>query len=253
MTIQSIDRASQILGLFSLNRSMIGVTEIARSLNLNKSTVQGLVRALVYIGFLQKNQDTRKYQLGPRIYELGTILAGSLEINQKASQPADRLAKKIELLVRIAILDGDSALITLDAYPRSQPFIFRQFGLRAPLYCTAVGKALLAYLDRETVSDYVKRTELFAYTPTTLTNKEDLMKELELTRERGYSVNREEHFLSRVAIGAPIFGREGRLAGSMCISGPPARILGDDHEKLVQEVKDTSLEITRHMGHFSEV
>lgn len=252
MIIQSIDRASQILGLFSLNRSMIGVTEIARSLNLNKSTVQGLVRALVYIGFLQRNPDTRKYQLGPRIYELGIILAGSLEINQKASQPADRLAKRIELLVRIAILDGDSALITLDAYPRSQPFIFRQFGLRAPLYCTAVGKALLAYLDRETVDEYVKRTELFAYTPTTLTNKKDLMKELELTKKRGYSVNREEHFLSRVAIGAPIFGREGRLAGSMCISGPPERILGEDHEKLVQEVKNTSLEITRHMGHFLE-
>ena len=252
MIIQSIDRASQILGLFSLNRSTLGVTEIARSLNLNKSTVQGLVRALVHIGFLQRDPETRKYQLGPRIYELGTILAGSLDINQKSSQPADRLAKKIELLVRIAILDGDSALITLDAYPRSQPFIFRQFGLRAPLYCTAVGKALLAYSDPKTVDEYLRQTEFVAYTPTTLTNKEDLMKELELTRKRGYSVNREEHFLSRVAIGAPIFAREGRLAGSMCISGPPERILGDDHEKLVQEIKNTSLEITRHMGHFSE-
>ncbi len=142
--IQSVHRAVQILSLFSCSKPRLGISEMSRALDLRKATVQGLVRTLARDGFLQQDQETRKYQLGLKIYELGVILAGALEINQKASNPAQQLAKRTRRLVHIAIPDNYSALITMDAYPRSQPFISPQFGPRAPLYCTALGKALLA-------------------------------------------------------------------------------------------------------------
>ncbi|MFH1349502.1 MAG: helix-turn-helix domain-containing protein, partial [Pseudomonadota bacterium] len=88
MIIQSVHRAMQVLGLFSLSTPRLGISEISRALGLHKGTVQGLIRTLVHEGFLQQDQETRKYQLGFKIYELGLIMAGSLEVNQKASNPA---------------------------------------------------------------------------------------------------------------------------------------------------------------------
>ncbi len=247
--IQSIQRAIRILSLFSLSKPRLGISEISRTLDLHKATVQNLVQTLAREGFLRQDKETRKYQLGLKIYELGVILAGTLEVNQKASTLAHQLAIQTQHLVRIGILDEDSVLTTLDAYPRSQPFIFRQFGPRVPLYCTALGKALLAFLDQRKINDYLKKVQLIPYTPITITQKKHLLKEIEETRERGYSINREEHFLGRAAVGAPIFGQEGFPAASICLVADPNYILREGRvEKIAKEVMKTSFEISQLMG-----
>ena len=248
IVIQSVQRAIHILNLFSFNKPRLGISEIGRSLNLPKGTVQGLVRTLAYGGFLQQDKETRKYQLGLKIYELGTILAGSLEINQKASNPAHQLAKRTRHLVRIAILNDYTTLVTMDAYPRSLPFLSRHLGARVPLYCTALGKALLAFLDQKEINTYIKQVELIPYTSKTITLKSQLLKELRETRKRGYSINREEHLLARAAIGAPIFGREGHPVASICIVADPSQITGEKIQRLAKEVIATALEISQMMG-----
>jgi len=250
--IQAIHRAIQILSLFSLAAPRLGISEIARALGMPKGTIQGLVSTLAEEGFLQRDEETRKYQLGLKIYELGVILSGSLDINQKASNPAHQLARQTQRLVRIAILDGDSALTTLDAYPRSQPFLSRQFGPRVPLYCTATGKALLAFFEKEERDAYLEQTELVAYTTNTITDKGGLLEELAATRKRGYSTNREEHFMARAAIGAPVFARGRRLFASMCISGHPDRIFCEETEELASQLMETAREISRLLGYFPE-
>ena len=247
--IQSVNRALQILNLFSLNNPQLGITQISRELSLHKGTVQGLVRTLTNAGFLQRDGETRKYHLGLKIYELGIVLGGSLEINQRASAPAHSLAKQTQHLIRIAILDGDSVLVTLDAYPTPQRFFTWQFGPRAPIYCTALGKALLAFSSKQEIEAFLKRVKLISYTPNTITKKDKFMRELEETRNRGYSINQGENLLARAAIGVPIFGRSHRPVASMCIVGDPRDILGEDRESLAQKVMKTALEISRLMGH----
>jgi len=252
MLIKSVHKAIQILVLFSLSNPLLGITEISRALRLKKPTVQGLVRTLLKEGFLQQDMETRKYRLGLKIYELGTILAGNLEINQKASMPAHELAKKTGQLVHIAIPDKDSCIITLDAYPRSQPFLSRSFGPRSPLYCTALGKAILAFLDQREINLYIKAAKLIPYTSNTIVEKKQLLRELEETRRRGYSVNREEHLLNRAAIGAPIFERGGRLSAAISLVGDPNHIAGEKTNALATEVMATAMEISRNMGFFLE-
>jgi DNA-binding IclR family transcriptional regulator len=247
--IQSVSRALQILNLFSLNKPYLGITEISREVGLHKGTVQGLVRTLTNAGFLRQDGETRRYQLGLKIYELGVILAGGLEINQKASAPAHNLARQTQHLVRIAIQDGDSALVTLDAYPTPQRFFTWQFGPRSPLYCTALGKALLAFLGRREIEGYLKRVKLIPYTPHTITKKDKFLRELEETRKRGYSINREENLLARAALGAPIFGGGRFPVASMCLVGDPSYILGEGRENLAGKVIKTALDISLQMGH----
>jgi IclR family KDG regulon transcriptional repressor len=253
MAIQSVQRAASILRLFSLAKPRLGISEISRLLGLSKGTVQGLVRTLTMEGFLQQDPETRKYQLGLQLYELGSILAGSLEINQRASNEAHQLAKRTQLTVYVAIVDCLSAMVTLTSHPRSVPFHSSQLGPRVPLYCTALGKALLAFLQPPELDGIIEELEFIPYTPNTIAQKDLFLKELEVTRQRGYSVNREEHFLARSAIGAPIFGRDGRSLASICLAGNSIRILGDPMEELVKELKRTALEISRGMGYFQEV
>jgi DNA-binding IclR family transcriptional regulator len=251
--IQSVQKAIRILKLFSLERPALGISQIGRALNIHKGTAQGIVQTLAKEGFLRQDIPTRKYQLGLDLYELGTILVGSLEINQKASEPTHQLAKRTERLVRVAIPDKDSALVTMDAYPRSQPFISRHFGPRAPLYCTALGKALLAYMKSSELEAYLERTPLIPYTSHTITKKHDLTVELEETRRRGFSINREEHLLSRSAIGAPILGRTGAVEASLALIVSPKEFNAKAIERFAAEVKDTAKEISRYMGYFQEV
>jgi len=249
--IQSVTRALRILNLFSLTRPQMGITEISRALDLHKGTVQGLVRTLADQGFLEQDFSSKKYQLGPKLYELGIIRAGSLEINQKASIPAHQLALRTKRSVGIAIWDKNSVLVTMDVYPRSQPFLSRQFETRIPPYCTSLGKALLAFLDKEDLNVYLKQAVLLPYTPKTITNKSKLIKELEEIRAKGFALNREEHILGRTGIGAPIFGRQKRLVGAIylaCAAGQD----GENITKYAEDVKATALEISRHMGYFEE-
>jgi len=249
-TIQSIRRALSILALFSFDRPRLGISEISRALNLAKGTVQGLVRTMTLEGFLQQDPETRKYELGFKIYELGVILAGTLEINQKAVNPAQQLARSTQRLVRVGILDKNSVLVTMDATPEPQPFLSPQLGPRAPLYCTAMGRAILAFLEQHEIDAYLRGIQLLPYTLNTITEEERLLQELEETRKRGYSINREEHLLGRAAIGAPIFGRTGSLAGSMCIVGDPSLLLGKQMQRIAKEVVKTSVEISQLMGFF---
>ena len=86
MAIQSVQRAMKILGLFSIAKPRLGITEISNALGLHKATIQGLVRTLFEEGFLAQDPETKKYALGLKIYEMGVVLAGTLEINQKSLQ-----------------------------------------------------------------------------------------------------------------------------------------------------------------------
>jgi DNA-binding IclR family transcriptional regulator len=115
-----------------------------------------------------------------------------------------------------------------------------------------MGKALLAFLEQPEADVYLERTELTPYTANTIIQKDELRRDLEETRQRGYSINREEHLLSRSAVGAPIFERGGRLSASISLVGDPGYILGKHAEGLAKEVMNTALEISRSMGYFEE-
>jgi IclR family transcriptional regulator, KDG regulon repressor len=249
--IQSVNRALNLVSLFTHGSPRLGITEISKALSLPKPTVHGLVRTLVKQGFLQQDPQTRKYGLGLKIYELGIVLAGSLEINQKGAGPTYQLAKLTGLVAKIAIWDLDSALLTINVEPRSHLFFIHQIGPRVPAYCSGIGKALLAFLEPRELEDYLERVTLEPYTANTITDKEQFRREMEETRRRGYSVDREENVLGLACVGTPIFGQGGRLEASISVSGE-AKEVYKSTESLVKEVLKTSKEISRSMGYFPE-
>lgn len=249
--IQSVSRALNLLCLFTHELSKLGITEISKALNLPKPTAHGLVRTLTNEGFLQQDPETRKYRLGLKIYELGIVLAGSLEINQKGAGLAYQLAKRTGLNSKIAIWDLDSALLTVNIEPHSHLFFVHQIGPRVPAYCTGVGKALLAALEPADLQRYLDHAKLASYTPNTITQKKQLLQEIKEVRRKKYSVDKEENVLGLACIGTPIYGIGGHLEAALSVSGD-AKVIYKGIDQFSQELLKTAKEISRSLGYFPE-
>ncbi len=249
MSIQSIERVSAILSLFSLERPWLGVSEIARFMGLPKTTASSLVRTLLEVGFLSQDSETRRYTLGQRLLNLGIIVEDTLEINQKAQGPAKDLAEKTGLICRVAIWDEDAALITLDVIPREVDVLARRIGPRVAAYATSHGRAMLAFLPPNDLQKYLKRIKFSAFTPFTITRKDELEKELAETRRKGYAVNNQGLVQGRASIAVPIFQRGGRVAAAISLVGSPERVLSKDLTHLVRNLQNTAAEVSRLMGY----
>jgi DNA-binding IclR family transcriptional regulator len=250
MIIQSVDRALGILSLFGSTGTFLGISEIAAATKLNKGTVWGLVTTLEQDRFLRQDPETLKYTVGPRLFELGMVYASSLEINARASRPVQQLANRTGLNARVGVFEGGMVLTTLMALPKSNDSLSHQIGPRVPAYCSGLGKAMLAYLPPDELKEYLHSTTLVRHTPATIVDVKQLSQDLEKTRERGYSISREEMIPGVVALGTPVFSRKRCLAGAISVSHSSKVILGERFEEFVQELLFTASEIARTMGYY---
>ncbi len=253
MSVQSVERALKILTLFSHRQPVLGISDLSRMMDLPKGTVHGLTRTLVEHGFLKQDEQTRKYRLGLKIHELGIILSGTLELNQKAAGSCHQLSKRTGQLSRIGIWDGGSVVITLNTHPQPMPILPHQVGPRIHAYCSGIGKAILAFLSEQRLNRYLEKTTLTAFTPSTITSKKRLIEDLEATRARGYSMDYEEAVQGLGCIGAPIFDRQGVVTGAISLSGSVNQVPGDNPEILAGEILSTAFEISHFLGYLPNI
>ncbi|MBU0994245.1 MAG: IclR family transcriptional regulator [Proteobacteria bacterium] len=249
MAIQSVNRAIDILSLFTVSQPRLGITEISNSLNLSKTTVHGLIKTLAQRGFLQQDPETRKYSLGFTIYEFGTRVSETLKINQISYGHASRLAQKTGQTIRVAVWDLDTILITLNVSSDLQNPYSQPSGIRVPAYCTALGKIILAHLPEKHLSRYLKKVEYAAHTKHTLTDTKLLLKELQTIKAKGYAEDREERFLGISCVAAAIFDHTGLPFASLSISGNETLLKAKNLSEMIHDMKLTATEISRNFGY----
>jgi DNA-binding IclR family transcriptional regulator len=250
MTIQSVERALDILRVIASKRGPMGLPELSEALQLPKTTIHTIIKTLSNKGFLLQDRASKKYNLGFALYEYGTIQIAELEIQRLAAPILDRLANEIDRQCRLGIWDQNSILITLAVHPVDSNRSSRLFGPRIPAYCTALGKAHLAFMPEEEVDSYLENTELVRYTPATVTDKQTIKSNLQTIRQRGYSYTNGELINYRVAIGAPVFGPDEKVEGALSINLDPHHDNGsmpsaDDPivNRLLQAAYSLSLEL----------
>lgn len=253
MQIQSVARALKILSLFSYEHPRLGITEISKAMELAKPTVHGLIQTLVDFEFLAQDEETRKYSLGRKIYELGALFTANLKINQVGTETAAQLAARTGLTVGLAIWDQGLIMNTFRGGATYQNLHPRQFAPRVPAYCSSMGKAILAWLPEDKLNDYLSTTPLVAYTPNTITHKGRLLADLKKTRERGYSIDREEFLIGISCMGAPVFDQTGCPVGSISISGNSAALFGKKMALLTADLMRSATEVSYKMGYLPRV
>ncbi|MFW6381612.1 MAG: IclR family transcriptional regulator [Bacillota bacterium] len=246
--IKSIDRALQVLEVFRLDKPEWGVTEISEELNLYKSNVHNILSTLVHRGFVEKNPLTDKYRLSIKMYELGSIVLENLDLRKTALPYIEKISNKFNETVHLGVLDKNE-VISIEQKETAQslkPTVF--IGKRAPLYCTAVGKAILAYFSPEKLEEFFNNTELKPYTENTITDPNKLKQELKEIRKQGYAVDRNEHEVGINCIAAPIRDYTGKVIASMSVSGPASRLKEKKVPEIAEEVKQATRQISRELG-----
>jgi DNA-binding IclR family transcriptional regulator len=130
--------------------------------------------------------------------------------------------------------------------PLIAPYFSYQYGPRVPLYCTAIGKSLLAFLKKEEISAYLRRVKLIKYTENTMTKRKLLLDDLMRIKEKGYAINFAEGVMGRAGIAAPIFNRDGLPIAAISIVLSPSEI--KDHEvenTLSEKIIKTAFKISQ--------
>jgi len=250
--IQAVDRAFRILWLLSTERRPLGITEIANALGLNKGTAFGLVKTLAHEGLLERDPQSRKYNLGLRLTELGMIQTWGMPIYQAGVYPVRRLSVTADRSARLYAWDRTTVLLILNMVHPTQDFPFT--GLvrpRIPAYCTGAGKAILSRLSKDHLAAYFAETELVAHTPNTLTTRSALESELDEARRTGVAYDREEFVQGFSCVSAPILDRWAHPCGAVSISVEADLFRKESSPAIASEVQRTAMEISHAIGHQS--
>jgi len=191
----------RVLGLLSdgLER---GLSEIARELSISKSTLYGILYTLEQEGFLRRDSRTKKYTLGPALFELLGKGLSELELRKVASGSLQKLHEVSGETVFFGIVKGERVIVLEVLESDKDLKVTSRVGARIPLYAGALGKAFLARFDEEEVRRILRERGLKAYTSRSITDIEVYLEELRKVREEGVAVDDEEYLEGVRAVAA---------------------------------------------------
>ncbi len=224
-SVQSIERAFQILELLRDERQELGVHEIAGHLSLNVTTVHRILKTLVCVKAVRQNPRTRQYGLAPTMLLYGKAVVDQFDFVSIAHPYLGELSKAVGETAFMGILD-DYELVYID-HVDSLDHTLRitpQIGRRQYAHCTSLGKTLLANLSPRSLNIYLSRGTYPKVTENTITTAEALRLELEKIRQCGYATDNEEAEEGICCVSAPLIGLDGEVIAAISVSGPATRI-----------------------------
>jgi len=240
-TIQSVDRAIEILRCFE-QEEKLGVSEISKLLGLHKSTVFGLVNTMASHRLLEKAPESEKYRLGIELFRLGAnVRSGIREIG---APHVRQLMEATGETANLVVPDGcDVVYVEKKESPHSMR-ICTSIGQRLPMYCTAVGKVILAYMDEKQRETVVRGLKLTPRTDNTISTRAELFAQLERVRQNGYAIDDEELEYGLVCIAVAILGLSGEPVAALSVSGPKQRMTQEKitgiYNELIAHTKEIS-------------
>jgi IclR family KDG regulon transcriptional repressor len=225
--VKSLSKALNVLECFSVEQPELGITELCGKLGLFKSNVHNIVSTFEQHGFLTKNPVNNKYRLGLNILKLSNIISSTLHERDFVFRHIKQIAQETNEIVYYGIMHNFNVLYLDYASTASSLIETSRMGVTAPMYCTATGKAMMAFLPQKDL-DEICKDELHKFTDKTITDKEFMLVELERIRQRGYSVDNMEHEYGIKGVGIPILDKKGYPFAALSVSGPSLRF--DDNK-----------------------
>lgn len=199
------------------------VTDVANAFTMARSNAHRTLQTLVECGWALQDPASSSYRPSLRLFELGALVADATDIKTLVRPDLAALAAATGETVHLATLDG-AEIVYLDKFDSPLPVAaYSRIGGRAPAYCVASGKALLAAAQMDTTALHTLLGALVAHTPNSITSVDALLAELRRTRARGYAENREEWRLGVCGLGVPLFDARGDAVAAVGMSVPSIR------------------------------
>lgn len=217
-SVQIIDRTFQILEYVSKN-GRVGLKDIYTHLGVNKASVFRIVNALCSNGYLNKDELSGDYTLSYKCYEVGINAVRNIDYIAFIRETLDTLSKNYDVISQYSI-DDHNELLCLESYDSSSSnfSIYTRVLYRTPLYATSAGKAILSTYTDEQIAEKWKSMNVRVFTPNTITNLDDLMKDIYQIRQRGYATDKEETSLGLFCIGVPLLDSSRKAIGAISLS-----------------------------------
>lgn len=247
--LHSLDRAVSVLEALSESDVPLSLAELCQRMSLHKSTAHRSLMVLERSALIERTHENR-FRLGLKLYELGNRAVEQIDLRARVQPYFRRLSTQVGETVHLSVLQKTSVVYLDKAEPNRRVCMTSKIGTSNPVYCTSMGKAMLAFQSEETIEQIIAKIRFVRHTRKTLCTREALLKALERVRRRGYAIDDEEIELGVRCVGAPIFDDNRRAIAAVSVSGPSSRITAQSvpgiAEHLLRCCRDISASIGMH-------
>ena len=238
--VPNLEKGLAILELLSYTHNGMTLQEIKLELEISQTTAYRILNTMVRLGYLLYNEKVKKYRTSKKLLAMGLRAIEEHDIFESVLPHIRTLRNQVKETVCYGVI-GNEKILFIEQAIGTHPFCFvLSPGKVIDLYCSAPGKAVLAFMEPSTRESYLQTITYEKHTENTITNEADLVKELEQVAQCGYAFDREEEMIGVVCLGAPIINCHGIPIGAIWLSGPRSRI----NEKTIDQYTAMLLETT---------
>jgi DNA-binding IclR family transcriptional regulator len=246
--LQSLDRAVSVLELLGESEGPLSLAEICERMHLHKSTAHRALMVLERTGLIERTPESR-FRLGLKLYELGSRAVEQVDLRSRVQPWLRRLSAQVGETIHLGVLQKTSVVYLDKVEPNNRRvWLSSRIGTSNPVYCTAMGKALLAFLPPEAAAEMMARIRFTRFTPRTLCTREALQRSLDRVRRRGYAIDDEEVECGVRCVGAPIMNESGHPVAAVSVSGPSSRITQQSVPGIAEHLLRCCREVSTALG-----
>jgi DNA-binding IclR family transcriptional regulator len=235
----SVKKAFGILGVLSTSKEGLGVSEIARGLNMAKSTVHGMTSTLKELGAVMRDPQTKRYRLGLTLFALGRLTYSQIDLKTLARSIMEELMEKTQASVFLGILNWEHVTVLDIVESRQDLKITAPIGTTIPLFAGAVGKVFLASMEEKQAEKIIQSKGLTRFTKNTIVDPKLYYQELSSVKKKGYAVDDEEYILGVRAVASPIVGL-GQLMAAIWVVGFKASLNEKKIKTIIKATKEAA-------------
>lgn len=238
-----VEKAFYLLERLATSDDAAGITELSVSLSLAKSNVHRLLAMLVELGYVEKSEEKGRYIAALKTWEVGSRVRSRHPLWRAAQSQMQWLHEETRETVYLTLAIGNE-LLYIDKREADYPIRASSLvGVRTPLYCTAAGKAMLAYMPETQINHIC--AGLVSHTDATITDPRRLREELTLIRKRGYAFSLGEWRSGLNGVGAPIRNINNDVVGAIAVSGPTERMGTETLERYALLVANACMRVSQ--------
>jgi DNA-binding IclR family transcriptional regulator len=246
--LQSLDRAVAVLDLLGESEGPLGLADVCERMALHKSTAHRALMVLERCGLIERTPENR-FRLGLKLYELGSRAVEQIDLRARVHPWFRRLSVQVGETVHLGVLQKTAVVYLDKVEPNNRrTWLASRIGASNPVYCTAMGKAMLAFLPEDSAAEIIGKIRYVRFTHRTLMTPEALKRSLDRVRRRGYAIDDEEVEEGVRCIGAPILSGSGQPMAAVSISGPTSRITQQSVPGIAEHLMRCCREISASLG-----
>lgn len=240
-------KAEKILSFLASKSEPQPLHVIAKETEMTNSTASKILSTLELIGYINRNDKTKTYQLGSGLVKYANQYLKDLSISKIAYPYLKDLHRLLDETVHLSIREGNEMLY-LNKLESTQPIVVTtsRIGFTKPMYASAMGKAVLAECPTAELDDYFSKVTMTAFTPNTLVDRDDLEKEFQFVQEHGYAFDNSEEQIEVFCIGASL-SVDGKNYGAFSVSMPTYRRTPELEEKVISAILETKRNIIQEL------